>query len=238
MKTNEEYKSVVRDMKKLRNTKQARLLARFFKTGKGQYGQGDIFWGIMVPETRSIAKNYRYLLLQDIRKLLSSQVHEIRLCALLILVDQYEKGDKSQKEKIFEFYLGNTHRINNWDLVDLSAHKIVGAHLKSRSHALLLKLARSRSLWERRIAIISTFYFIKEFDFETSLQVAELLKGDKHDLIQKAVGWMLREIGNRDLAVEERFLKKFYKKLPRTLLRYAIEKFPERIRQAYLKGSK
>jgi 3-methyladenine DNA glycosylase AlkD len=225
------------DLKKEANKEQAVNLQRFFKTGKGEYGEGDIFYGIKVPLQRAIAKKHRDLSLSELQELLNSPVHEERLVSLFILVDQYGKGDEKMKEKIFNFYLKNTLKINNWDLVDLSAPKIVGAHLFNRDKSILFKLAGSSNLWEKRIAILSTMFFIKNLHFETTLKISEILLKDKHDLIHKGVGWMLREVGNKDLAVEEKFLKKYYRQMPRTMLRYAIEKFPETKRKAYLKGN-
>jgi 3-methyladenine DNA glycosylase AlkD len=225
------------DLKKEANKEQAVILQRFFKTGKGEYGEGDIFYGIKVPVQRSIAGKHRGLLLSDLQKLLNSPVHEERLVSLFILVDKYGRGDEKQKEKIFRFYLKNTRKINNWDLVDLSAPKIVGAHLFDRDKSILFKLANSPNLWEKRIAILSTMFFIKYLHFDTTFGIAEILLNDKHDLIHKGVGWMLREVGNKSLTEEERFLKKYYKQMPRTMLRYAIEKFPESRRKAYLKGN-
>ncbi|MCK9425014.1 MAG: DNA alkylation repair protein [Ignavibacteriaceae bacterium] len=219
------------------NKQHAIILQRFFKTGSGEYGEGDIFHGIKVPVQRTIANQFHHLPLNDLHILLRSKYHEERLIALLILVLKFKHADESVREKLFNFYLKNSDRINNWDLVDLSADKIVGAYLIDKDKSHLFKLAKSSDLWERRISVISTFYFIKNGIFEITFQIAEILLNDKHDLIHKAVGWMLREIGKRDLEPEEEFLKLHYKKMPRTMLRYAIEKFPEAKRQAYLKGT-
>ncbi len=228
----------------------------FFKTGPGQYGEGDIFIGVKSADMRSLAKKDRELKLSDIQKLLSSKIHEERQVALIILVEKFQMtrsptsshlrgkpklnrhrvSSQFRQKEIYEFYLKNTKYINNWDLVDLSAHKIVGEYLKDKSREPLYKLARSKSLWEKRISIISTFAFIREDDFRDALKIAEILLQDEHDLIHKAVGWMLREVGKKSLATEENFLKKHYKHMPRTMLRYAIERFPEKKRQAYLKG--
>ena len=223
-----------KDIRKLKNPEKAKLLARFFKTGKGEYGEGDVFIGLMVPDSRKIAVKYSKFPFNEIKTLLKSKIHEERLIALLILVNNYHKGDDEEKEKIYNFYLSNTKKINNWDLVDLSAHKIVGAHLIGKDKSILYKLVRSDNLWERRIAIIATFNFINNNKFEDSLKIAKLLLNDKHDLIHKAVGWMLREIGKRNQAVEEKFLRGCYKKMPRTMLRYAIERFDEKKRKFYL----
>ena len=225
---------IKRDLSKLSNPEKAKKLSGFFKTGKGEYGEGDIFLGISVPEQRKVAKRYLDLPLSDLQELLSSKIHEHRLTALLILVSKYGKTNNSGKEEIFRFYLKNTENINNWDLVDLSAPKIIGDYLFNKDTSILFKLAKSDNLWERRIAILSTFKFIRNNDFEDALSISELLLHDEHDLIHKAVGWMLREIGKRDQEIEERFLSKYYMQMPRTMLRYAIEKFDENKRKFYL----
>lgn len=210
-------------------------MQRFFKTGKGEYGEGDIFAGLTVPQSRKLAIKYKDLPFSEISQLLESKIHEERLIALLILVSNFQKKPLEQR-KIYEFYLKNTKHINNWDLVDLSSHEIVGEYLLDKPKQVLLKLAKSKDLWEKRIAIISTFSFIRENNFETSLKIAEILVDDKEDLIQKALGWMLREIGKKNLAVEEGFLRKYCRQMGRTALRYSIEKFPEEKRQRYLHG--
>lgn len=219
------------------NADKARILSGFFKTGKGQYGEGDIFIGITVPVLRKIAKQYFRISASHIDKLLHSPYHEHRLCGLLIMVYQYErlKEDKL-KDLIYEQYLSNTAFINNWDLVDLSAPKIVGTHLLNQSdRTILYKLAKSKDLWERRISIISTFAFIKEGDSKDTFAIARLLIDDKHDLIHKAVGWMLREVGKRiSESTEKKFLDQHYSTMPRTMLRYAIERFRENERRQYL----
>lgn len=216
----------------------ARVLQGFFKTGVGEYGEGDIFLGVTVPVSRKIAIKYKNLNLPDVRKLLKSEIHEERLTALLILVHNFKEGDESEKKKIFNFYLKNIRFVNNWDLVDLSADKIVGAYLSDmKDRGVLYKLAKSKNLWERRIAIVATFNFIKNDEFKDTLKTAKILLEDNHDLIHKAVGWMLREVGKRSSETEDQFLKKHYKKMPRTMLRYAIEKFPEKRRREYLNGS-
>jgi len=194
-----------------------------------------VFLGITVPETRKIAKKHSDLEFQDIKKLLDSKIHEERLAALLILIEKYRTGDETMKKNVFDFYISMTHRINNWDLVDLSAYQIVGEYLKNREKKLLEKLARSQSVWERRIAMVATYAYIRENDFELSLKIAEKLIKDDHDLIQKSTGWMLREIGKSDMRVEENFLKKRYKEMKRTALRYAIERFPERKKKFFMK---
>ena len=224
-----------KEIRKKANPQKAKLLQGFFKTGKGQYGEGDVFWGIMVPTQREIAKKYQDLSLGDIQKLLNSKIHEERLIALLILVSQFKKADIRKRELIFNFYLKNAKNINNWDLVDLTAPNIVGQFLMNKDRKIIYKLAKSHNLWEKRITVLSTFTFIKYGQFKDALKIAEILLNDKHDLIHKAVGWMLREIGKRDLAMEEGFLKKHYKNMSRTMLRYAIEKFSEKKRRKYLK---
>jgi 3-methyladenine DNA glycosylase AlkD len=215
----------------------AKNSAWFFKTGKGDYGEGDKFLGIKVPICRQIAKEYRDLGYPELEQLLQSKYHEERLTALLILVQKFSRAEEKERSSIFKFYLAHTAYINNWDLVDLSAPKIVGPFLLTRDKNILLKLARSKSIWERRISIIATFPFIKDKFFDATLELAEILLSDKHDLIQKAVGWALREVGNKDIAKETSFLNNRYKTMPRTTLRYAIEKFPEEVRRAYLNGS-
>src|SRR3989339_1772928 len=229
--------SLQMDFRALTNSKRARLLARFFKTGKGQYGEGDKFLGIMVPEQRNLARKYQDLSLVDLQRLLNSGFHEQRLTALFILIFQYQKAKKNAilRQEIVNFYLKNTKNINNWDLVDLSAPKILGNFLLNHDRKILYQLAQSENLWEKRIAILATYTFIKTNDFEDCLNIVKLLLKDKHDLIHKASGWMLREIGKKDLKVEENFLKKYYKDMPRTMLRYAIEKFEVEKRKNFLK---
>lgn len=234
-------KNICSDLNNLKNPEKARDLQRFFKTGKGEYGEGDIFLGIVVPLQRRVAKKYLDLSLDDLQKLLDSKIHEYRLTALFILVAKFKKAEN--KKEIVDFYLKNTKNINNWDLVDLSAPNILGEYLVDKNRSILYKLVRSIIIWERRIAVLATFAFIKKKqdcfsrnnNFDDSLKIAEILIDDKHDLIHKAVGWMLREVGKRDLKTEEDFLKKFYKKMPRTMLRYAIEKMDETKRQGYLR---
>ena len=209
---------------------------RFFKTGKGEYGEGDTFLGIRVPILREQAKQYSGMAVKEVRLLLKSPFHEERLCALLILVQKFAKGYEKERVAIYSLYVKNTKYINNWDLVDLSAHQIVGAYLADKDKQPLYTFVQSESLWERRIAIIATFHFIKKNQFKKALDISKRLLNDKEDLIQKAVGWMLREIGKRDLATEKTFLQAHYKRMPRTMLRYAIERFPERERKKYLNG--
>jgi 3-methyladenine DNA glycosylase AlkD len=218
-------KDLIGDLKKLTDVKKAKTLRSFFKTGKGEYGEGDEFWGITVPKTREIARKYKNLPLADLQKLLKSQVHECRLCALMILRFQYEMSRSvPDKFKIVDFYLKNTSYINNWDLVDLSCEYILGNWLLDKDRKILFTLAKSKNLWERRIAIISTFEFIRHNQFTDTLKLSEILINDKHDLIQKAVGWMLREVGKRNEKVLKDFLDKHFQKMPRVTLRYAIER--------------
>lgn len=209
---------------------------RFFKTGAGQYSEGDLFLGIRVPKLRELAKEFRDSPLGEARRLLRSVYHEERLFALLLLVQKYERGNAAQQKAVYDLYLKNTRSINNWDLVDLSAHRIVGPYLMDRDRQPLYVLAQSASLWERRIAIISTFHFIKKNQFADTLRIAGLLLTDREDLMHKAAGWMLREVGKRNLSAQKEFLNKHYRQMPRTMLRYAIEKFSEEERLQYLKG--
>lgn len=216
--------------------KKAAVTQVFFKTGPGEYGEGDIFIGVTMPELRGLVKDFSNAADGTVMRLLKSKIHEERQLALLILVHQFEAGDTKVQKKIYDTYMDNTRYINNWDLVDISAHKIAGVWLKDRSRQPLYKFSKSPDLWQRRISIISTFNFIRDHDFSDTLKISETLLADEHDLIHKAVGWMLREVGNRNMAAQEKFLKKHYKSMPRTMLRYAIEKFPETRRKSYLKG--
>jgi len=228
--------SLRKELQERADEKQAALLQGFFKTGKGEYGEGDIFLGIKVPVQRQVAKKYGGLSLAKIQELLKSKIHEYRLVGLIILSDKYKKAGDGDKANIFNFYLKNTKNINNWDLVDLSAPNIIGHFLSDKKKNILYDLAKSNDLWERRIAIVSTANFIRQEEFEDTLALSEILLEDKHNLIHKAVGWMLREVGKKDKAVLEQFLKQHYKVMPRTMLRYAIEKFPEEKRKRYLLG--
>jgi len=216
--------------------KQAKILQRFFKTGLGEYGEGDIFIGVKVPQIRAVVKRYNDINFKETMQLLKSKIHEERLTALLILVSKYAKENDSEKKIIYKLYLKHTKYINNWDLVDLSARHIIGAFLTNKSKKPIYDLARSKVLWERRIAMVATYQYIKNNNFNDTLKIAKILLCDKEDLIHKAAGWMLREVGKRDSDAEESFLKKYYMKMPRTMLRYAIERFPETRRQGYLKG--
>ncbi len=213
----------------------AKFLQGFFKTGPGQYGAGDKFLGLRVPDLRRMVREYPELEVSDALEMLASSWHEERLLALLFLVKEYRSGDRSVRAKLHRAYLANTRYINNWDLVDASAHYIVGQHLDARNIGLLERLARSDDIWERRIAIVSTFHFIRAAEFRPTLKIAKLLVQDPHDLIHKAVGWMLREVGKRDRKAEDAFLLRYYRKMPRTMLRYAIERHPERMRRQYLR---
>lgn len=226
-----------KELKNENNPEQAKILQRFFKIGKGEYGEGDIFYGIKVPVTRTIAKRFVELTFNELKILLASEVHEERLAAGLILVEKFNKANENEREKIYRFYLTNRKGINNWDLVDLTAPKIIGTYLLNRDKKILFDLAQSKNLWDRRIAIISTLEFIRKNQFDETLNISRLLLNDKHDLIHKAVGWMLREIGKINCGVETEFLLKHYKEMPRTILRYAIEKFPERKRKQFLEGT-
>ena len=219
----------------LSNPEDAMFLQRFFKTGPGQYGEGDIFRGIRVPVLRRLSKEYKLIPLEQVISLLQSAHHEDRLLALFILVLKYVKADDDTRNIIYSLYLSNTALINNWDLVDASAEHIVGAYVSDKSKEPLYQLANSRSMWERRIAILATFHFIKRERFDETLKIAEILLADKEDLIHKAVGWMLREVGKRDAECEESFLNSHYQQMPRTMLRYAIEKYSQETRLDYLK---
>ncbi|HLG23494.1 MAG TPA: DNA alkylation repair protein [Candidatus Nanoarchaeia archaeon] len=229
---------IKKDLQRLSDTRRAKISSSFFKTGKGQYGEGDIFLGITVPKQREVAKKYLNLPINEIEALLTSRIHEHRLVALIILTEKYNKSSQKEKKEIFDFYLSNAKNINNWDLVDSSADKIAGRYFfengQVRNNVTLTNLAKSENLWEKRISIISTFYFIKNNEFEETCRISELLLKDKHDLIHKAVGWMLREVGKKDQKAEEDFLVKHYKKMPRTMLRYAIERFDYKKRKFYL----
>jgi 3-methyladenine DNA glycosylase AlkD len=223
---------IKKEIKSAGNPDKAKILQRFFKTGNGEYGEGDVFLGITVPEQRKIAKKYNHLNLTELQELLNSKYHEFRLIALLILVEKYSEN----KEEAYKFYLKNTRHINNWDLVDLSADKIVGRYLfEKNDNSILRKLAKSKSLWERRIAIMATFHFIKNKRYKECFEIIGMMLKDKEDLIHKASGWMLREVGKRiSEAIEEEFLLMHYKTIPRTMLRYAIERFSEAKRKKYL----
>jgi len=225
-----------RELQALADPETAEFLQRFFRTGPGGYGEGDRFLGIRVPRLRALIRPARPLPLYAVLELLRSPWHEERLLALLLLVDRYRRGTPDEQEAIHHAYLESTEYVNSWDLVDSSAEHIVGAHIDPADLDLLQRLARSDSVWERRIAMMATFHWIKGGTFGPAVQIATLLVNDSHDLIHKAVGWMLREVGKRDRAVEEAFLRSHYRRMPRTMLRYAIERFPPERRQEYLRG--
>lgn len=231
------YTDVISTLKSLAVVEDAVQQQRYFKTGKGQYGESDIFLGVRVPVVRKQLRQFKTLTLADVKALLDSEYHEARHFALLLLVEKFKKGDDSLREEVVELYLNSTTRINNWDLVDCSAHKILGPWLEKRDRSLLVKLANSNMIWERRISIMTTCHFINHDEYEDTLHIAAILLNDPEDLIHKAVGWMLREVGNRNKEVEEAFLMKHYKNMPRVMLRYAIEKFPKEERQAFMKGA-
>ncbi len=230
-------KEIKDKLKKLGNNKRAEQSRRYFKTGPGEYGEGDIFVGIRVPELRKLSRAYRDIPLETTEILLNSPIHEERLLALLILVLKYAGSDTGEQKRIYRLYLKNTRFVNNWDLVDASAHYIVGPFLMDKNKRPLYRLAASKNIWDRRIAIMSTFHYIRQNIYSETLKIADTLISDNEDLIHKAVGWMLREIGKRDLQTEEEFLRPRYKAMPRTMLRYAIERFPAAKRQRYLKGT-
>jgi 3-methyladenine DNA glycosylase AlkD len=224
------------EIRALGDEKIAEHSKRFFKTGKGEYGEGDRFLGIRVPVIRKQVVRHRGASLRTVGSFLKSPWHEERLFAVLWLADRFKRSEESAQREIFDLYMSHLNYVNNWDLVDGSAHLIVGPWLENRSRARLHRMARSRNLWTRRIAIMSTYHFIRKGDFDDTLAIAGILIEDDHDLIHKATGWMLREVGNRDRKTEEAFLRKHYKNMPRTMLRYAIEKFPEHRRKKYLAG--
>lgn len=228
--------AVQKALRKLADPIGAKQAAHFFKTGPGQYGEGDVFWGLSVPDQRKIAKQHLTLSLSELQILLNNKIHEQRLTALHILVYQFTKANDQTKKQIYQFYLKNTNRINNWDLVDTSARDIVGTYmiLHPVERKKLYVLVKSKKLWERRTAIIATHAFIQQKDFQDTLKLSELLLRDKEDLMHKAVGWMLREVGKRDITVLTKFLQTHKSKMPRTALRYAIEHFPPEIRKSFL----
>jgi 3-methyladenine DNA glycosylase AlkD len=229
---------IIQCLEYLADPVKARFLQGYFKTGKGEYGEGDVFLGIKVPEQRKIADQFwKETTLNHLTELIRSEYHEVRLTAVFILVKQYGKSKTEvEKEQIVNFYLDQRAYINNWDLVDSSAHKILGPWLEKKDRKLLYQLADSNTIWDQRIAVITTFYFIAQNDFKDALKLAKILLQHPHDIIQKAVGWMLREIGNRDYQIEYQFLEQHYKSMPRVMLRYAIEKFDPETRQLFIKG--
>lgn len=227
-----------KDLRKFERPGKAKFLKRFFKTGKGEYAEGDKFLGLKTDETRSVAARYKDIGYKDIKILLASEIHEERMVAVMILVNRFKKGNLDIKKEVYEFFINNLSGINNWDLVDVSVPHIIGGYLylSKGNKNVLYNFAKSNNLWKERVGIMSTFYFIRNNEFQDTLKISEILLNDKHDLIHKAVGWMLREIGNRNLSVEEEFLKTHYQKMPRTMLRYAIEKFSEAKRKKYLES--
>jgi len=226
--------SVKRELKESANPEKAKAFARYFKTGRGEYGEGDKFIGLMSAGIGEMIRKYKGLPLSEIKKLLEDEIHECRSIALGILCDLYRRGENKEKKIIVDFYLKNLKRVNNWDLVDGSAPSILGNFLLDKNKKILYKLVKSKNLWERRIAIMATFAFIKINQFDDTFKIAEILLNNKEDLIHKAVGWMLREVGKKDQKEEEKFLKKYAKTMPRTMLRYAIERFPQEKRKYYL----
>ncbi len=228
---------VQQELRKLAKPEKIPIYQNFFKTGPGEYGEGDIFIGVTVPDTRKIAKQFANLEFSEIIPILKSKIHEDRMCGLLILVYKFQKAEsKKEQEDIVNFYLKHKYAGNNWDLIDCVVDKILGAWLIDKDKSILYNFAKSDNLWEKRMSIISTFAFIKINHFSDTIKISEILLKDKHDLIHKAVGWMLRELGKRDIKTLESFLKKHYKQMPRTMLRYSIEKFPEKVRKEYLNG--
>lgn len=228
---------VVKELEYLKNSEKIKVFKRFFKTNEGEYGYGDMFWGISVPQVREISKRYfRDISFDEIKVLINHRIHEIRLAGYLILTYQYEKSDNEKRKDIFDFYLNNLSGCNNWDLVDLSCYKIVGEYVlrNKEKRKILYKLSKSKNLWEQRISIVSTYPMIKRKEFEDTLNISKLLLFHKHDLIHKAVGWMLREVGKQDMNVLRKFLNENINTIPRTTLRYSIEKMNKSERKGYL----
>jgi len=227
--------AIKKRLREYSSKEKARILQRFFKTGPGEYGEGDVFIGVMVPYARKVAKEFNDAPLSGIEELLKSPVHEERLTALLILVSKFKKASEKEKARIYRSYLKNYSYINNWDLVDLTAHHIIGGFLKDKDRSVLYSLAVSKNLWKRRMSVISTFHYFKDNDFKETIKIAQMLLNDEEDLIHKAVGWALREVGKRDLSILESFLDKNCKVMPRTMLRYAIERMTEAKRKMYMR---
>lgn len=230
------FKEIQQRCRQLANPKDAKFLQGFFKTGPGDYGEGDVFHGIRVPVSRKIARDYKHADLATVEQLLESKFHEERMIALFILTYLYEQSNPEQQSELCDYYLTKSHRINNWDLVDCSAHKILGNYLLKRNKQIIYDLSHSESLWEKRIAIVSTWTLIRDGQLQPTLRICKTLLTDEHDLIHKACGWMLRELGKKEPTLMESFLGNYYKKMPRTMLRYAIEKLPQAKRKAYLQG--
>jgi len=232
------FEKLKKEIEKYSKKDRAKSNEWFFKTGKGEYGEGDKFLGLTMGEQRAMAKKYKEISFSQIKKLLDSKFHEERMIGLLILVYRYEDKSSTEKDKreIYDFYIKNRRAINNWDLVDVTTPNIIGDHLsKKKNRKILYKFAKSKNLWEKRVAILATYKFIREGDFKDTLKISEVLLRDKHDLIHKAVGWMLREVGKQDVEILEKFLDKYVTKMPRTMLRYAIEKFSKEKYRYYLK---
>ena len=225
------------EIRELASKKIAKHSLRFFKTGKGEYGYGDIFLGVRAPEIRSIAKKHIDISIADMKNLIKSKYHEERFLGLIILVNKYSKSNNEIRNQLYKIYVSSFKYINSWDLVDVTCSHVIGKHLMDKDRSILYTWAKSEDLWTKRIAIVSTHFFIRKNDLQDTFKIADILLNDNHDLIHKAVGWMLREAGKRDIKKEEGFLKKHYKTMPRTMLRYSIEKFPEDKRQKYLKGT-
>ncbi|QLY26934.1 DNA alkylation repair protein [Bdellovibrio sp. KM01] len=226
--------TIQKEIRRLQSKTRVPVLQRFFKTGPGQYAEGDVFLGLTVGQSRNLAKTFKDLPFSELATLLQSPIHEERLISLLVLSQRFPKENATGQTRIFKFLIKHRKGINNWDLVDTIAPAVLGPYLFERDRAILFKYAKSKNLWERRIAIMSTFYFLRQKDFADTFKIAEVLLHDEHDLIHKAVGWMLREVGNRDAKAERKFLDKYATQMPRTMLRYAIEKFPEKERKYYL----
>jgi 3-methyladenine DNA glycosylase AlkD len=228
---------ILNELKSIASPEKAKILHGFFKTGQGQYGAGDVFLGIMVPQTRNVAKANGTTPLSEIHTLLQSEFHEVRLCALVIITERFKKAKEAERREIFDFYLSNVERINNWDLVDLTCPTVIGLYLLDKDRSILYKMSESKNLWKQRISIVSTLAFIRNNDLIDTFAISEKLLNHRHDLIHMAVGWMIREAGKRDKEQLETFLDEYAKKMPRTTLRYAIERFPEPERQYYLHGA-
>lgn len=220
----------------LRNPAKAKTLSSFFQTKKGEYAEGDVFLGVTVPQSRKVVNSYTHLPLPEVEKLLQSKYHECRFAALVILVNKFERGNETTKEGVYNFYLNHTHRINNWDLVDVSCYKIVGPWLLDKDRKVLYNLAKSSWLWDQRIAIVSTMAFIRNKEFEDTLRLSEQYLTHSHHLIHKASGWMLREVGKRDKPTLTTFLNKYAAQMPRVMLRYSIEKLSKEERKTYLRA--
>ena len=228
--------NIIKDLHSCADAKRAEHNLRFFKTGKGEYGEGDMFLGLNLPQMRELVKRYKKVVdIKDIKNLLNDRYHEVRLCGLMLLVELFRAAKtEERRQEVYDFYMNNLSGINNWDLVDLTAYNIPGAFLHGKSHKPLFDLAKTKDLWKERIAIISTMYFVKRGTFETTIKLAEGFLAHKHDLMHKAVGWMLREVGKKDIKTLYDFLDKHAGAMPRTMLRYSIEKLTEDKRKYYM----